>query len=490
LESEKANLGQVIEEKRIRDLPLNGRNFMQLAHISAGVIPIGIGSSPVTSWTGRADQSASISGGRENSNSFLIDGIESRNKRFGSTGIRPSVDAIQEFKVHRNTFSAEYGNAAAIINSTIKSGGNDLHGSVFYFHRNDNLDARNFFDIGRAPAPTPLPEFKQNNFGTAVSGPILKQKLFYFGNYEGFRQRRAREARSLYPDPAFLQGDFSALPVAVMDPLTNRPFPNNRIPRERFSRVAQNLFEFIPQPNVPFNRVQNFNRLDTLSNKNDWDQFHIRIDEVLSAKDSLFYRYSISDEEIFLPQVAKLRGEKFPQKDQNSVISETHTFSASLINELRFGWNRSSSFRVSEGSFGENIAARVGIQRATQNPFSYGIPNISLQQFSGIGSIPQSIGAIDQVFQLTDHLTWTRGQHSFKLGADGRRTHYFQDTNFAGNPSFTFSGVFSCGPDGPRTIGCAAADFVLGLPVSVSASVGDSRQYLTTASTGTNSSSM
>lgn len=158
LESEKATLGQVIDEKRIKDLPLNGRNFMQLALISAGVIPIGIGSSPVTSWTGRADQSASISGGRESSNSYLVDGIETRNSRFGSTGIRPSIDAIQEFKIHRNTYSAEFGHGAAIINTALKSGGNEFHGSLFEFIRNDNLDARGFFDIGRAP--TPLPEFR------------------------------------------------------------------------------------------------------------------------------------------------------------------------------------------------------------------------------------------------------------------------------------------------------------------------------------------
>ncbi len=140
---------------------------MQLALISAGVIPIGIGNSPVTSWTGRGDQSASISGQRESSNSYLLDGIETRNSRFGSTGIRPSIDAIQEFRIQRNTFSAEFGHGTAVINTALKSGTNDFHATAFEFLRNNRLDARNFFDLGKRPP------FRQNNFGGAAGGPSL-----------------------------------------------------------------------------------------------------------------------------------------------------------------------------------------------------------------------------------------------------------------------------------------------------------------------------
>jgi Carboxypeptidase regulatory-like domain/TonB dependent receptor-like, beta-barrel len=490
LESEKASLGQVIEEKRIKDLPLNGRNFMQLALLSAGVVPIGIGVSPVTSWTGRSDQSASISGGRESSNSYLVDGVETRNSRFGSTGIRPSIDAIQEFKIHRNTYSAEFGHGAAIINTAVKSGGNDFHGTIFEFIRNDNLDSRGFFDIGR------LPEFKQNNFGAALGGPILRDRLFFFGNYEGFRQRRAREHRLYYPEPRLLEGNLSSLPiqpglnvagVTIFDPLTGQPFAGNIIPRSRFSSVATNLIPYIPVPNaLGFDPLLNINTVENLTNMNDWDQYHVRIDHSLGAKDSLFYRYSFSDEDIFLPQIAELRGERFPQSDHNVAISEIHTFRPNLVNEFRFGYNRSETFRVSEGSFGEDIAAMVGIKNTTTNPFSFGIPNIGISNFSSFGSIPQSIGATEDVFQWTDHLSWTRGRHTLKLGGDVRRDSYFQDTNFAGNPTFNFTGQFSCrGVDsqgvevaGSRIRGCAIADYLLGFPLTVSASVGDSRQNL------------
>src|SRR5262245_16928476 len=478
LESESASLGQVVEEKRIRDLPLNGRNFMQLAHISAGVVPLGIGSSPVSSWTGRSDQSASISGQRESSNSYLLDGIETRNSRFGSTGIRPSIDAIQEFRIQRNTFSSEFGHGTAVINAAIKSGGNEFHGSVFEFLRNNHFDARNFFDLGRRPP------FQQNNFGATFSGPMRRNKAFFFGNYEGFRQRLSRELKGFYPLPSQLQGDLSGLtdsqgnPVTIFDPLTGQPLPGNRIPAQRFSAVAKNLIPFIPTPNLTGDA--RFNTIKTAPRQNDFDQFHIRVDQNLTAKDQSYYRVSYSDENIFVPSIAALRGERFPQRAINAALSETHTFSSSLINEFRFGYNRSKTFRVSEGSFGKNFAKEVGLKNTTTNPFSFGIPNIGIGGFDSFGSIPQSIGAIEQIFQWTDNLSWTKGKHNFKTGADIRRDRYFQDTNFAGNPGFSFNGQFSCKPDtrGAIPLGCAITDFLLGFPSSLSASVGDSSQNL------------
>lgn len=478
LESQSASLGQVIEEKRTRDLPLNGRNFMQLALISAGVIPIGIGNSPATSWTGRADQSASISGQRESSNSYLLDGIETRNSRFGSTGIRPSIDAIQEFRIQRNTFTAEFGHGTAVINTALKSGTNQFHATAFEFLRNNHLDARNFFDIGKRPP------FQQNNFGGAAGGPIRKDKLFFFGDFEAFRQRLSRELRGFYPTPAQLQGDLSGLidtvggAVTILDPATGRPFPNNRIPADRFSTIAKNLMQYIPVPNLSGD--PRFNTIKTATRQNDFDQFNARVDQNLSDRDRAFYRVSFADEDIFVPAIAVLRGERFPQRDTNIGVTETHLFTSTLVNELRFGYNRSKTFRVSEASGGANLAKEVGLKNTTENPFSFGIPNIGIGGFDNFGSIPQSIGAIEQVFQWTDNLSWVRGKHTVKAGADVRYNRYFQDTNFAGNPGFSFSGQFVCRPDARGGIarGCGMGDYLLGSPASVSASVGDSRQNL------------
>ena len=206
LNAESAAVGQVIESETIVELPLNGRNFLQLAQISAGAVPIGSGVSPATSWTGRPDSSLSIADGRESGNSFLLNGIETRNARFGSVGIRPSVDAIQEFKVQRSTFTAEFGRSAAVVNTTLRSGTNDLHGTAFEFLRNKVLDANNFFNNASSRPRAP---FAQNNFGAAVGGPLALPKLydgrdrtFWFFNYEGFRQREGITSTALYPSRA------------------------------------------------------------------------------------------------------------------------------------------------------------------------------------------------------------------------------------------------------------------------------------------------
>src|SRR5262245_8110134 len=188
LTAESASIGQVINTRSIVELPLNGRNVIQLAQISAGAAPIGIGTSPATSWTGRGDSTLSIDGGRETNNSFLVDGIETRNSRFGSAGVRPSADAVAEFSVQRGTFGAEFGRSSAILNTTIRSGTNGLHGAVFEFLRNRNLDANDFFANRAARAK---PAFTQNNYGTAVGGPVVlpfyngKDKTFWFFNDEG-----------------------------------------------------------------------------------------------------------------------------------------------------------------------------------------------------------------------------------------------------------------------------------------------------------------
>ena len=164
LNAESASVGQVLNNQAIVELPLNGRNFIQLAQISTGAVPIGIGTSPATSWTGRGDTTLSMAGGRETNNSFLVNGIETRNARFGSAGIRPSADAVEEFRVQRSTFGAEFGRSSAIINTTIKCGTNDLHVAVYEFIRNRNLDATDFF-TNRAGSTKAA--FTQNNYGTA-----------------------------------------------------------------------------------------------------------------------------------------------------------------------------------------------------------------------------------------------------------------------------------------------------------------------------------
>src|SRR4051794_9007952 len=202
LESETSSLGQVIATQNIIELPLNGRNFMQLANISAGVVPAyNARSATISNQSGRTDMAVHISGGRGDTNSYLIDGVETRSSWFNSPSVLLSVDAIQEFKIDRNLFSAEYGQGSGIISLVSKSGGNRFHGSAFEFLRNDAFDAANFFDnyFGNPKAP-----FRQNQFGASAGGALVKNRLFFFANWESLRSRRSNTLTALVPTPSQL----------------------------------------------------------------------------------------------------------------------------------------------------------------------------------------------------------------------------------------------------------------------------------------------
>src|SRR5437867_9550520 len=335
LNAESASVGQVITTQAIVDLPLNGRNFIQLAQISAGAAPIGIGNSPATSWTGRTDSTLSIAGGRETNNSFLVNGIETRNARFGSAGIRPSADAVEEFRVQRTTFGAEFGRSSAIINTTIRSGSNDVHLAAWEFLRNRSLDANDFFANRSSRTKPP---FTQNNFGTAVGGPVVlpgyngRNKTFWFFNYEGFRQRQGITSTGLYPSPAQMAGNLaddsagtgifptssplcqanhdSPKCVDVIDPTTvvfdskgnvvqATPFTGNVILANRLDLKAQKWLAFIPTPNVSGVAGQaqppSFNYTTSPKDLNDMNQFNVRADHTISSKDQLSGSYSFED---------------------------------------------------------------------------------------------------------------------------------------------------------------------------------------------------
>ncbi|MGH9628629.1 MAG: carboxypeptidase regulatory-like domain-containing protein, partial [Bryobacteraceae bacterium] len=243
LQTETPTIGQVIEEKPIVDLPLNGRNFLQLATLSGGVVPATERSSE-SSRIGRTQVTVHVAGARGSFNSFLLDGMENRGARFGEIPILPSVDAIREFKIQRNFYSAEYGQNVGVISVSIKSGTNSFHGTVFEFLRNDNFDARQFFDARK-------PEFKLNQFGFSFGGPVIRNRTFFFGAYEGRRQRRANQEFARLPEPQWLSGDFSDRTAQIRDPFNNNaPFPGNIIPPDRISPVSRNYNQFIPAPNT------------------------------------------------------------------------------------------------------------------------------------------------------------------------------------------------------------------------------------------------
>ena len=504
LNSESAAIGQVMDHQAIVNLPLSGRNFIQLATLTSGAVPIGIGTSPSTSWTGRSDMTLSIAGGRESNNSFLLNGIETRNARFGSVGIRPSIEAIQEFKIQRSTFGAEFGRSSAIVNTTLRSGTNGLHGSIFDFWQNRELNATDFFLNRTSRSNPPL---NQHNFGTAVGGPVMipkvydgKNRTFWFFNYEGVRQRSSSAATALYPSLAQLGGNLAddstgtgilprssalctANPAArrcvdVIDYTSGLPFPNNVIPANRIDPTTKLAHQFIPSPNVavPANSVNfpTFNTVATPSQINDWDQYNVRIDHQVSPRDMIFGSFSYSNEDRDLKALRPLGGEGFPLKNRLVTMTWNHTVNANMLNEFRFGFNRSVTYRLSETSFTKDYAKEVfNLKNIATQPIVYGVPSFNLGTFSAVGSISQAIGATDENTQFTDNFSIIRGKHNFRTGFQISRQAYFQVTNFNGNPTFTFNGAYS---GLQTTLGTGLADFLLGTPSAAGGAVGDGQQ--------------
>ncbi|PYQ51157.1 MAG: hypothetical protein DMF78_13945, partial [Acidobacteria bacterium] len=229
IDTETATVGQVITEKQITDLPLNGRNFLQLLFLGAGAVETDGEQAAMRQGVGNA---ISIMGSRPTSNNFMIDGTANVDTALGTPAAILSIDALEEFKEQTKTYSAEYGFSANQINLVSKSGTNEWHGTMFGFMRNEKLDAKNFFD----PPNAVKPKLDQKQFGGVVTGPIIKNKTFFLVNYDGTRVDRGFSSFFFVPDPNELAGRFSR---TIIDPLTGQPFPNNTIPTSRFSRLAQ-----------------------------------------------------------------------------------------------------------------------------------------------------------------------------------------------------------------------------------------------------------
>lgn len=443
LEQTSASLGQVVTEQAVQELPLNGRNFLQLVLLSAGSTPLGSASD--TASFNRP--SVNISGGRESSNQFTVDGVFNNAVHFGGLNLQLSVDAIQEFKVQRNTFSAEFGQGTAIVNVASKAGTNQFHGTIYEYLRNDVLDARQFFDAE-------VPPFRQNQFGFSFGGRLIKDKTFFFTNYEGFRRRRANTFVATLPSAQFLSGNFAGAP-SIRDPQTQQPFPNNVIPSSRISPLSRRIITYLPV--LGQGGANNFRT--ALSERNDFDQFTVRADHRLGANDTIFGRYSLLDSELFNPGLIPLSGSSVTDLAHNAAIQWTHTFSPILLNEFRVGFNRNLQNRLQEGANGENI---LQFRNSVNSPISFGLPTINIAGFSGFGSgptFPEIVGG--NTYQFNDALTWIRSSHTFKFGLDYRHVQFPHTPGLFTRGLFIFQGLATGNP---------VADFLLGNPfVSIGA---------------------
>ena len=483
MDTDTASLGQTIERRTVQDLPLNGRNYLTLGALSPGVIPqIPSSQGPasfVASTTGRSDRSILVGGQRESSTSYLLDGVELRNPRVGDTSVNPSLDAIQEFKIQRNFFEPEFGNSPGIINVATKGGSNEWHGSVYELVRNDKFDAKNFFSATHEP-------FKRNQFGFSLGAPIIKDKLFVFGNYEGMRQRLGVVQRNLFPTQTQLGGNFTGANT-IYDPLTlnaagtaRLPFAGNMIPANRINAVSQNFFKYIPAVNGP--TIQGANLVGTPIQSINDNQDTVRVDWIISPKNSLFGRQTWENAPLTPASLVPLGGTLVTSGGTNEVVQLTTMVSASTVNVFRI-YHAYAELFGKQVSVGSNLAQAVGITGVSTDPVNWGVPNVGWTGgYTTIGSNGLTQGNRINSYQMADSYSWVHGGHAFKFGAETRQSRVFLDSDNGPRGSFTFGATWTAqlNPStGLPTTGSGnqIADFLLGYPQNMSGAIGTSQTH-------------
>ena len=471
-----ADIGHVLTTTTITQLPLSTRNFVDLISLSTGVT----NGTPGENLQGGLPQSQpfgrtafNVNGLRTDSNNFMLDGVDVNDPVLSGLIVSPPLDAIEEFKLEQSAYSAEFGRAAGgVVNLTMKAGTNQLHGELFEFARNKDLAARSFFDATTPP-------FVQNQFGGLVSGPIVRNKIFFFSDYQGTRVREGVTYIETVPT-ATQRGGNLADQLQFFDPLNvtgtsstglavRAPFTGNQIPLSRINPVATGLLASLPLPNLSGN-VNNYRT--SLSNANDYDEGDIRVDAALPSSGNLFVRYSNDNARIVTPAVfGVLGGDPLlsgvsTTQGQNLAIGYTKIFSPTTLNELRLGFTRKGQ-EILNTSGGADLSNQYGLPGFNLGTFfTAGLANITGAGFSTIGSSPYSPDHIyDNVFDYSDNVTLIRGRHTIKFGASviRRQDNHFE-ANYPGG-DLSFSSGFTAQPSlsGVAT-GSNLASYLLGFP--------------------------
>lgn len=448
--SDSAEMGEVVEERAVRELPLNGRNFATLVYLAPGVTAgqVGENLSGASTFNPRGAANFNALGSQANSNAWLIDGIDNNEYTFNTVIAAPSVESVREFKVLTGTFSAEFGRGAGVVSVSTKSGSNELHGTVFEYLRNEVFDAKNLFALpGTDKAP-----LDRHQYGASLSGPIVKNKTFFFVDYAGLKEDRGQTFVNTVPTEAARHGDFSNYRdragnlIPIYDPLTTRPnpagagvirdpFPGNIIPASRLDAVGLNVASIYPLPN---NGSGNFDNYTSTVNRSVRDSaFTVRIDHHATEKDSFFVRYSYDHFKLDAPQgqaacclptpdfaAARFDLGPYVAGIQNTVLTThggafnwTHILSPSVVNELRLGFAKTNP-ETRQSDFGTHAAASLGIQGINLTEFTTGLPNLNIQDVTGLSGGPAFLPVNPKQvhYQLEDSVAWTTGHHGFKAG--------------------------------------------------------------------------
>ena len=484
LQTEDSTVGQVIAAAPIAALPLNGRNFVQLAILAPGVSGLDY-AQPATINSGRRPDelrpggtALQANGVRSYLNQVLVDGIDATEMISQTFVVRPAIEGVQEFKVLTNNAGAEYGRGAgAVINITTKSGSNQFHGSVFEFLRNSALDAKNFFDR----ADQKIPPFRLNQFGGAIGGRIRRDRTFFFADYEGYREVVGQTRLVTVPTEPMRRGDFSgAAANGIFDPIstntavspaTRLRFPGDQIPASRFDPIAAKLVSLYPLPQRP-GLVNNY----TVSpqKRSNSDRADARVDHVFSARNNLFFRYSIDESHLTIPDTfnTDIGGSEDSfagpndVRGQSIVAADTHIFQPNVIGDFRFGYTRFSSFLVPTTLTNPVWAEIPG--RDTKDPYQPSAPIISPAGYAGLGnSRSDPLIRQENMQEYIGSLSWLKDSHNFKFGVDIRRRLISETASPPGESAFgrfNFDNALTNNPAAPGGSGHVIATMLLGYP--------------------------
>ena len=519
--SDSAELGAVIEGRAVRELPLNGRNFATLVYIVPGITPgqAGENLSGASTFNPRGASNFNALGHHANSNAWLIDGIDNNEYTFNTVIVTPSIESVREFKVLSGTFSAEFGRGAGVVSVSTRSGSNEFHGTVFDFLRNQVLDARNVFATRQA---VPVkPPFRRNQFGVAVGGPLSfprfgeggptyysgKNRTFFFADYAGLRELRGLTFTNTVPTEKTRRGDFSdyrnrsgnllliynplttrnnpnfdpARPVSATNPrLLRDQFPGNIIPPSLLNQVGLNVASIYPLPNTAGLGNGNFDNYISVANRVvSENAFNVRIDHKIGDKDSVFFRYNFDNYKLDAPQgqaacclptpaeaaqrfelgpfVAGIQNTKL--RTQGAAFNYTHLFGPTVVNEFRTGFARTTP-QTLQSDYGKNAATSLGILGININLITTGLPNINVQDFTGLSGGPNflPVNPRQTHYQFEDNVYWTLRNHTLKFGYRylRRLTSPFTHTNTRGsinfNNNFTNEPTANTGGSGIATL--------------------------------------
>ena len=457
-----------LSPERITNLPLDGRNFLELGLLAAGSAPAAQGSAGSV----RGDFAFNVSGAREDSNAFLLDGAYNLDPKLNSVAVRPPVDAIREFEVITSLPDASFGRSAgAQVNVVTRSGSNRFGASAYDFFRTSSFNARNFF----APEQEDAPSYRRHQFGGTLGGPIVADRWFFFGDYEGTRLTEGLTRLTTVPTAAERAGDFSASEARPINPFTGQPFPGDQIPGFFQHPVGAALANLYPLPNRT-GPVANYVSSPDLVD--DVDQFDVRIDR--AGRSRVTARYSFSNRQLFEPfagpgfAAVPGYGTNVPRRAQNFVLSATTPVGATTVNEARAAWTRVRFGAFHEGQ-GDSLNTAVGLPELSGDPRDHGLSFVTVAGFSPLGdefNNPQD--STTNMLQLSDSMSWTRGRHLVKAGGDLRLLgqQAYRDVQSRGflqftNQAFTGNGL---------------ADLLLGLPTVTGGAAVDNPQNLRTHS--------